>query len=87
MVIWKEVQKMKKLTKIKLVNWHLFSDETIIIKDNTLISGENGSGKTQLLNCLYTSITKSRLPSMMHNPMMHDPMIGKSGARCPLAPV
>ena len=52
MVTWKETQKMKKLTKIKLVNWHLFSDETIIIKDNTLISGENGSGKSTLLDAL-----------------------------------
>ena len=43
---------MKKLTKIKLVNWHLFSDETIVIKDNSLISGENGSGKSTLLDAL-----------------------------------
>jgi energy-coupling factor transporter ATP-binding protein EcfA2 len=43
---------MKKLTKIKLVNWHLFSNQTIDIKDNTLISGENGSGKSTLLDAL-----------------------------------
>src|SRR5690606_39495144 len=43
---------MKRLTKIKLVNWHLFSDQTISIKDNTLISGENGSGKSTLLDAL-----------------------------------
>lgn len=43
---------MKKLTKIKLVNWHLFSDQTIKIDDNTLISGENGSGKSTLLDAL-----------------------------------
>lgn len=43
---------MKRLTKIKLVNWHLFSNQTIQIKDNTLISGENGSGKSTLLDAL-----------------------------------
>lgn len=55
MVIWnlKEVQTtMKKLTKIKLVNWHLFSNQTIEIKDNALISGENGSGKSTLLDAM-----------------------------------
>ncbi|MDO8168040.1 ATP-binding protein [Candidatus Phytoplasma melaleucae] len=43
---------MKKLTKIQLVNWHLFSFQTIEIKDNVLISGENGSGKSTLLDAL-----------------------------------
>ena len=43
---------MKRLTKIKLVNWHLFSNQTIQIKDNTLISGKSGSGKSTLLDAL-----------------------------------
>ncbi len=43
---------MKKLTKIKLINWHLFSNQTIEIKDNALISGENGSGKSTLLDAM-----------------------------------
>ncbi|HRX45513.1 MAG TPA: ATP-binding protein, partial [Acholeplasmataceae bacterium] len=43
---------MKKLTKIKLINWHLFSNQTIDIKDNALISGENGSGKSTLLDAM-----------------------------------
>ncbi|WCA22529.1 ATP-binding protein [Candidatus Phytoplasma oryzae] len=43
---------MKKLTKIQLINWHLFSLQTIDIKDNTLISGENGVGKSTLLDAL-----------------------------------
>ncbi|MFR0367946.1 ATP-binding protein [Candidatus Phytoplasma palmae] len=43
---------MKKLTKIKLINWHLFASQTIVIKNNTLISGENGVGKTTLLDAL-----------------------------------
>src|SRR5690554_4403109 len=48
----KEVVALKKLTKIKLVNWHLFTDQTIKIDGNTLISGENGSGKSTLLDAL-----------------------------------
>ncbi|WP_017193767.1 ATP-binding protein [Vaccinium witches'-broom phytoplasma] len=43
---------MKKLTKIQLVNWHLFSSQTIEITGNTLISGENGAGKSTLLDAL-----------------------------------
>ena len=43
---------MKKLTKIKLINWHLFSNQTIEISGNALISGENGSGKSTLLDAL-----------------------------------
>lgn len=52
MSTWKEVTLMRRLTKIKLVNWHLFVNQTIEIKDNTLISGENGSGKSTLLDAL-----------------------------------
>jgi len=52
MAIWRAVKLMKKLTKIKLVNWHLFSNQTIDISDNTLISGENGSGKSTLLDAM-----------------------------------
>lgn len=44
--------KMKKLTKIILINWHLFSYQEIEIKDNVLISGENGAGKSTLLDAL-----------------------------------
>lgn len=53
MAIWKEeMRTLKKLTKIKLINWHLFSNQTIDIKDNALISGENGSGKSTLLDAM-----------------------------------
>lgn len=51
---------MKKLTKIKLVNWHLFSNQTIEINNNTLISGENGSGKSTLLDALQYLLVGGR---------------------------
>lgn len=43
---------MKKLTKIKVVNWHIFYNQTLDIQGNTLISGENGSGKSTLLDAI-----------------------------------
>ena len=43
---------MKKLVKIKLINWHIFLDETIDLIENTLVSGENGSGKSTLLDAI-----------------------------------
>ncbi|MDR2828693.1 MAG: AAA family ATPase [Acholeplasmatales bacterium] len=43
---------MKRLTKIKLINWHSFLNETVEINENTLISGENGAGKTTFLDAI-----------------------------------
>lgn len=51
---------MKKLTKIKLVNWHLFSNQTIEINDNTLISGQNGAGKSTLLDAVQYLLVGGR---------------------------
>jgi len=43
---------MKTLKKIKLVNWHIFVNETIEFAGNILVSGENGSGKSTMLDAL-----------------------------------
>ncbi|MFA6801716.1 MAG: SbcC/MukB-like Walker B domain-containing protein [Acholeplasmataceae bacterium] len=51
---------MKKLTKIKLVNWHLFANQTIVINDNALLSGENGSGKSTLLDAIQYLLVGGR---------------------------
>ncbi len=51
---------MKKLSKIKLVNWHLFTNQTIEINQNTLISGENGSGKSTLLDAVQYLLVGGR---------------------------
>lgn len=42
-----------KLKKIKLINWHIFKNDTIEIDGNTLITGENSSGKSTLMDAIY----------------------------------
>lgn len=43
---------MKKLTRMKLINWHRFGNCTIDFGDSTLLSGENGAGKSTLLDAI-----------------------------------
>ena len=50
---------MKKLTRLKLINWRRFSDVTIDFGDSTLISGENGAGKSTLLDAIQFVVTCS----------------------------
>lgn len=51
---------MKKLVKMKIINWHLFSNETIEIKNNVVITGENGTGKSTLLDALQYVLTAGK---------------------------
>lgn len=51
---------MKRLMKVKLINWHRFLNETIEIGDSVLLSGENGAGKSTLLDALQFVITASK---------------------------
>ena len=44
---------MKKLTDIRLINWHGFYDETIPVDGSVLIAGDNGSGKSSLIDAIY----------------------------------
>lgn len=48
---------MKKLVRIKLINWHLFTNQTIKIDGNSLLSGENGSGKSTFLDAIQYVLT------------------------------
>ena len=47
---------MRLLTKIKLINWHFFTNETIPLDGNTLITGDNGAGKSTLIDALQLVI-------------------------------
>lgn len=48
---------MKRLTQIRLVNWHYFDNETIQIKNNTLLTGQNASGKSTILDAISFVLT------------------------------
>ena len=43
---------MKKLVKIRLINWHYLSNETIEINGNTLLTGPNASGKSTIMDAI-----------------------------------
>lgn len=50
---------MKKLTRMKLINWHRFTNVMIDLEDSVLISGENGAGKSTLLDAVQFVVTCS----------------------------
>ena len=51
---------MKKLTGMRLINWHAFVDESIDIKNSMLLSGENGAGKSTILDAIQFVLTCSK---------------------------
>ena len=53
---------MKTLTKVKLINWHTFSNEEFEIYKNALITGENGTGKSTILDAIqYVNLIKQQV--------------------------
>lgn len=52
----KIMQTKKTLTKLRLINWHYFSNETILLKNINLFSGENGAGKSTVLDAIQLMI-------------------------------
>jgi uncharacterized protein YPO0396 len=48
---------MKKITKIRLINWHYLSNETIDVNGNILLTGQNAAGKSTILDALTYLIT------------------------------
>lgn len=47
----------KMLTKLRLINWHYFTNETINLKNTTLLSGDNGAGKSTILDAIQLILT------------------------------
>ena len=47
---------MKLLTRIRLVNWHLFEDVTISCRGTTYFIGVNGAGKSTLLDAVQFAL-------------------------------
>ncbi len=50
---------MKRLTRVKLINWHRFTNSTIELDTSVLVSGENGAGKSTLLDAVQFVVTCS----------------------------
>ena len=48
---------MKKLVKVRLINWHYLSNETININGNTLLTGPNASGKSTIMDAITFVLT------------------------------
>lgn len=49
-----------KLIRVKLVNWHIFSNETIMLNNNVLFTGNNGSGKSTILDAMQFVLTAGK---------------------------
>lgn len=48
---------MKKLCRIRLINWHYFVNEIINVDGSFLISGENTAGKSTILDAIQIVLT------------------------------
>ena len=48
---------MRMLTRIRLINWHYFSNETISVKGSFLLSGDNSSGKSTIMDAIQMVLT------------------------------
>ncbi|MFW5727969.1 MAG: ATP-binding protein, partial [Spirochaetia bacterium] len=44
------------LNRMRLVNWHYFQDETVQFKEISLLAGDNGSGKSTIIDALQYAL-------------------------------
>ena len=44
---------MKKIKKLRLINWHFFEDQEIDFSNINVITGENGTGKSTILDAIH----------------------------------
>lgn len=44
---------MKKIKKLRLINWHFFDNQEINFSDINVITGENGTGKSTILDAIH----------------------------------
>lgn len=47
---------MRRLEEIRLVNWHSFGDEIIRVEGDVLLTGENGTGKSTILDAVQYAL-------------------------------
>jgi len=47
---------VKHLTRIRLINWHLFADTTITCLGTTYFIGVNGAGKSTILDAVQFAL-------------------------------
>lgn len=47
---------MKKLSRIRLINWYHMEDETLPIAGSVLLTGDNGSGKSTILDAIQFAL-------------------------------
>lgn len=53
---------MKHLVKLRLINWHYFSNTTTDIKNITFLTGPNGTGKSTIIDAMQILILGSTRP-------------------------
>ncbi|MFW5690137.1 MAG: ATP-binding protein, partial [Spirochaetota bacterium] len=47
---------MLELRRLRLVNWHFFSDATITFGPTTLLAGDNGTGKSTIIDAIQYAL-------------------------------
>ncbi len=63
---------MRRLSNIKLINWHFFTNETIPLDGDTLITGDNGAGKSTLIDALQVVIVANLKKVRFNSSAMED---------------